>query len=379
MTWYDDNKHLFFKKYDDEVLIKEITNYRNGKSSRINKTLAHFFDYDMYSCKGGRGSKTPLEIIKDDEQIKDILDFTKTKPKFYTGTTEVSHVKSFLRNAGRKAQKVSNFPIQQATDLYKEYSNEGDTIYDPSCGFGSRMSACILNGRTYVGTDPNFSLVKSLNMCLQFYKDNFMNVGESKIIPTGSEIYHEDLKDCIDFIFTSPPYFDLEIYGNDSGQSVIKFPRYEDWLKGYVEPTVKNCTKYLKKGKYIIINIKGSKKHDLFNDWKNIMSKYLTFIKISSIEQSSKRQYGDKHFTGVKTDFGLKEEAMVFMKEKEIPDQPTVLPKGKVVTEECPEGIAIPEESEKLICELCKVDYTGSTKEEHEQRPFHQRAVRDLE
>ncbi len=55
------------------------------------------------------------------------------------------------------------------------------------------------------------------------------------------------------------------------------------------------------------------------------------------------------------------------------------IPKGKVVTEECPEGIAIPEESEKLICELCKVDYTGSTKEEHEQRPFHQRAVRDLE
>ncbi len=78
------------------------------------------------------------------------------------------------------------------------------------------------------------------------------------------------------------------------------------------------------------------------------------------------------------------------------PDQSTVLPKGKVVTEECPEGIAIPEdkpefpdflvnpkkektvvENEKSICELCKVDYTGSTKEEHEKRPFHQR-VKDL-
>ena len=59
------------------------------------------------------------------------------------------------------------------------------------------------------------------------------------------------------------------------------------------------------------------------------------------------------------------------------PDQPTVLPNGKVVTKECPEGIAIPEENEKLICELCKVDYTGSTKEEHEKRPFHQR-VKDL-
>lgn len=79
-------------------------------------------------------------------------------------------------------------------------------------------------------------------------------------------------------------------------------------------------------------------------------------------------------------------------------DEPTVLPKGKVVTEEAPEGVAIPEdkpefpdflvnpkkeetvvENEKSICELCKVDYTGSTKEEHEQRPFHQRMVKDLE
>ena len=27
---------------------------------------------------------------------------------------------------------------------------------------------------------------------------------------------------------------------------------------------------------------------------------------------------------------------------------------------------------EKTICELCGVDYTGSTKEEHEARRFHQ-------
>lgn len=75
-------------------------------------------------------------------------------------------------------------------------------------------------------------------------------------------------------------------------------------------------------------------------------------------------------------------------------DEPTVLPKGKVVTEESPEGVAIPEdkpdqpdkpveeiivENKKLICELCKVDYTGSTKEEHEKRPFHQRTVKDLD
>ena len=213
------------------------------------------------------------------------------------------------------------------------------------------MSASVINNRNYVGSDPNLSLVESLNKCSQFYQDNFENIGDCKIMSTGSEVYHEELKDTVDFIFTSPPYFDLELYGNDSGQSVIKFPKYEDWLKGYVEPTVKNCAEYLKKDKFMIINIKSNKKHDLFNDWKDIMSKYLTFVQIADIMTTNsgkaERDYKGKHFTGAKTDFGLKEKAMVFMKKGEVNETST-------------------------LCEICGANYQGMTYEQHEQRQFHQ-------
>ena len=86
------------------------------------------------------------------------------------------------------------------------------------------------------------------------------------------------------------------------------------------------------------------------------MSKYLTFVKISSIEQSSKRQYGDKHFTGVKTDFGLKEKIMVFTK-------------GDEKKWEVNEIKEVKEES--TICELCGATYKGMTYKDHEQRQFH--------
>lgn len=61
-------------------------------------------------------------------------------------------------------------------------------------------------------------------------------------------------------------------------------------------------------------------------------------------------------------------------------DEPTVLPNDTVVTPEPPKQKEEPKkevvETGKVICELCNVDYTGSTREEHEKRQFHQNALR---
>ena len=63
-----------------------------------------------------------------------------------------------------------------------------------------------------------------------------------------------------------------------------------------------------------------------------------------------------KHFTGAKTDFGLKEKAMVFMKKGEVNEIPKEIPK----------------EVPKDLCEICGANYKGMTYKEHEQRQFHQ-------
>lgn len=320
MNYLEQNRDKIFKKYSEDELLQDIRNFAN--KGRLNKFLNHFFEEEMFKCKGGRGKHSPMEVLENNELVNKILDFTRSKPKFYTGD-DVANIKSFFRNAGRIAQKVANFPVRQALEFYQDYSELGDSIYDPSCGFGSRLSACLLSGRNYYGTDPNKSLVKKLNEAGEFIVNNVLSTqfldNTFKIYEQGSEVFIPELENNIDLCFTSPPYFDLEDYGNDSNQSIIKFSNIENWLEGFVKPTVSNCIKYTKTGGYIMFNIKNmtnGKKHKLFDMFFNELnnSDNMEFVEVIDMKQLSKRDYKGKHFTGVNTDFGVKEPVMVFKK-----------------------------------------------------------------
>jgi len=317
MNYLEQNNKDIFKKFTDSELKKDLKNFY-GKG-RLYKFLNHYCEEEMFKCKGGRGSISPMEALQDNEVVNKIIEFTNSKPKFYVGK-EVANVKSFFRNAGRIAQKVANFPVRQALEIYGKYTSEGDVIFDPSCGFGSRMSASILSGRHYAGTDPNLSLTLKLNEAGQYLK-TFMLPKDIhfKIYEHGSEVFIPELENKVNFCFTSPPYFDLEVYGSDKGQSIEKFSDYYDWVDCFVKPTVNNCIKYTRSGGHIAINIKNmtsGKKYPLFDDFFRELdsNKCLEFIEILDIKQSSKRDYKGKHFTGVVTDYGVKEPVMVFKK-----------------------------------------------------------------
>lgn len=314
MTYLEDHFNELFPRYGDDELLKDIESYRSG-SGKLFKVLKHYFEEEMYKCHGGRGSKTPMQVLEDDDDMKQVLDIINGHPNFYKGN-EVSNVKSFFRNAGRMAQKVANFPIKEVTTIYEKYTEKGDTIYDPSCGFGSRMSACMLSGRHYIGTDPNPTLCNRLKDLAKFYIQNVEDSGNCVIFRQGSEVYNPELVNSVDFSFTSPPYYDLERYGPDSGQSIVKFPEYKGWLAGYVVPTVKNIIAYTKENGLVAINTKNltsGKKYTLFDDWFRIMkANGLEHVETISIKQNSKRDYKGKHHTGVETDFGNEEMVMVF-------------------------------------------------------------------
>jgi len=304
LTYLEDNFAELFPRYGDDELLRDIDNYRAG-TGKLFKVLKHFFEEEMYKCHGGRGSNTPMEVLQDDVKMKEIITLIEGKPKFYTGK-EVSNVKSFFRNAGRMAQKVANFPIKQVTEIYEKYTKAGDTIYDPSCGFGSRMSACMLSKRHYIGTDPNPTLCNRLKDLAKFYIQNIEDSGNCVIFQQGSEIFNEQLVDTVDFAFTSPPYYDLERYGPDSGQSIIKFPEYGQWLDGFVRPTVENTRRYLKDDGLFAINTKNltsGKKYPLLDDWFSIMRMGgLEHVETFNIKQNSKRDYKGLHHTGVESE-----------------------------------------------------------------------------
>jgi DNA modification methylase len=141
------------------------------------------------------------------------------------------------------------FKLSVAKYIYMKYSKEGDTVYDYSAGFGGRLLGAASCNRKYIGIDPATS--DSLNKMI-----DGLNLQNCLVMQGCSEDY-KDSEDSIDLAFSSPPYFDQEIYTDEDTQAYNKGPEY--FYDVYWDTTLNNIKHMLKPGKYFILNVKNDK------------------------------------------------------------------------------------------------------------------------
>jgi len=84
------------------------------------------------------------------------------------------------------------------------------------------------------------------------------------VFADGSELisYNPNFKKYkgkLDFVFTSPPYFNREQYSEDEGQSFKAYSEYEDWRDNFLRPTLTTAYEYLRRDRYILWNIASIK------------------------------------------------------------------------------------------------------------------------
>lgn len=299
MSYLEENYNKIFKKYSNEEILKDIENYKKG-TGNLYKTLANFFEEEMWKCCGRRTKISPMDALRNEEYTKIILEYIKNKPKFFTSKDEISNVKSAIRNSFSWVRKVANFPAKEAKEIYFKYFDGIDksslNCLDTSMGFGSRMSAVLLSGSNYFGIDPNKTLYNQLNKYKEFLYDNNVidKTQKCELYCSGSEVFIPELYNKIDVSFTSPPYFNLEKYSNDNNSSTNNYNNYNLWINDFAYPTLINTYKYLKKNGYIMINIKNlNKKEKCFDDFFNILNNIdgLEFVEIFDMK-ISKKQYG---------------------------------------------------------------------------------------
>lgn len=137
-------------------------------------------------------------------------------------------------------------------------------IYDPSSGWGDRLTGFMASNAThYVSTDPNSSLYDGYNAQKKRYGGN----KEINMYCHGSEVKGgvTQYGHTYDTVFTSPPYFNAEKYSEDEGQSFKQFDEIETWLHGFLFKTLKNAWEGLEsegaRGGILAINIS-----DIYND-----------------------------------------------------------------------------------------------------------------
>jgi hypothetical protein len=142
----------------------------------------------------------------------------------------------YLSGAGARWGALSRFPQNVGRILLQLYTKRGMTVVDPFAGHNSRMELCWRSGRNYIGCDISKKFMeanfKLRDILLQKNAEDLYSSMNSATI----ELHEADsrkmpLKNSIgDFTITSPPYWDLEYYGDEMGQ-LGKDNEYPEFLR----------------------------------------------------------------------------------------------------------------------------------------------------
>lgn len=149
---------------------------------------------------------------------------------------------------------------------------EAKKVLDPTIGWGGRVLGTLcVEGTTFVGCEPCSATYKGLKDMTEFLgiqsRTALHNDDCLKILPTletGS----------FDLVLTSPPYFDLEVYSKEDTQSTSQFATWDLWVKGFLEPMIKECLRCLKSDGVSAWSVKNMKKYKLQDEVFNIHKKY---------------------------------------------------------------------------------------------------------
>jgi hypothetical protein len=227
------NYHKELSNYGNKVVNKYTLVERLNTKGKQNVTF-----YDLYQNRS---------YFKKKPYVKKIINFYKKNRKNY------DEAKIFFRLSNLYFTAISIFKPLIAMRIYCEY--KPTSILDFTMGWGGRLvGACALNIPKYIGIDNNKNLKTPYNNMSSFLH---------KHSTTKIDLYFQDALDVdyskldYDFVLTSPPYYNIEIYGdvnvdvNDKAWLKTK----EEWNNDFYIPIFERTFQYLKKGGHYCLNI----------------------------------------------------------------------------------------------------------------------------
>ncbi len=219
-------------------------------------------------------------MILDEDTVSEQPNPGKLHPRnklnHLTGKEWIRFTRSwFVHNpAPRSATQIEHpakFPETLATEFIEFFSRKGETVIDPFMGVGSTLLAAGLCGRTGVGTEINR---KYFDLAVQHLGSSG---GDHKLFNEDAgelpKIYQREKLSPADFMFTSPPYWDMlahsrgnvvsvhkkrkavgldVVYSSDDERDLGNVARYEDFV-ARLAGTFSSATEVLKKGAYVVV------------------------------------------------------------------------------------------------------------------------------
>ena len=210
-----------------------------------------------------------IDRFYDDNKLKEcIRDYIITRPIYNMRTV-------FFSTARFKWNTAINYSPMRAKAIYEKFCPENGVIYDFCAGFGGRMLGALSSSKnfTYIGTDPNTETYQNLLKEGAYIEKTTGRKNSFKLYNECAENLELE-KESIDFVFSCPPFFDLEKYSDENTQSYLKYPNYEEWLEYFVKPSIKHCIDAMKPEGIYCIDVENfqskGKEYLLPLDWIQI-------------------------------------------------------------------------------------------------------------
>jgi hypothetical protein len=251
----------------------------NANNFAGNPFLYHFQFKNLLKCRRQDG-KTIYDIHNDPVEWTKLLESTKQRNR--GGRTAAGNVfECFRINLG----SVVMFKATTAKYLYKKY--KAKNVLDPTAGWGGRMLGAWSLGINYTGCDTNVEMIPAYTDMMTFLKaetgfDNalFEIDNGSKLDMIWSSCLDVDFSQIdYDFVLTSPPYINLEVY-----EHMEEWTSDEAFYKTFFIPLWQKCVDNIKAGGHVCFNISPKMYDDAV--------KY--GLKVCDEEEDLKQQMGQK-------------------------------------------------------------------------------------
>lgn len=214
----------------------------NVRSFAGNKYLYH---YQMENLCKTRVKNRPslFEVMNDDDMYRKLYD--KAEKLNRTG-----NLANRLFEAERFNGAVVFFKPTTAKYIYQKFGAK--QVLDPTAGWGGRMLGAYALGIEYTGIDTNTKLKPAYDdMMVDLQRDNLNMIWENCLEVDFSKIEY-------DFVLTSPPYINLEVYEN-----MTPFESDKVFYTKFLIPLIEKCLFHIKNNGWVCFNISPKMYADL--------------------------------------------------------------------------------------------------------------------
>lgn len=233
-----------FKKEYFQFTNDNLNNYEN-----INILSDYFSEKCRMLCKKYNKIAPFYHFSNNDNLKKIIKELIKTKQ-------DINYVN--IRELIYKKGECENFKLTLAISIYKYFN--ATRILDFCAGWGDRLISAIAyeeNLNYYHGYDPSECMNKYYNSIISLLAKNKLKFKVTKLPFEKAKLNYS-----YDLIFTSPPYFSLEIYNNEESQSINQYNKLSEWFCNMLIKWLLLSWSHLDINGYMVINIEDIVKHD---------------------------------------------------------------------------------------------------------------------